>query len=175
MARSGDATPSAVGADARALPFADGTFDYCIAVTSLCFVEPPARALAEMWRVCREGVFLGLLNRRSVLYAKRRGRGGYRGARWDTRGSVEAWAAALHPRPTVAYAGAVFLPGCRRACWGAGFWPLCCIERPPRPDGRDTGRLSSTRPSRAGSMTTRCPRSAPPRRQRAGPRVREQR
>ncbi|MEJ2694217.1 MAG: hypothetical protein P8166_14550, partial [Candidatus Thiodiazotropha sp.] len=27
LARSGDATPSAVGADARALPFADGTFD----------------------------------------------------------------------------------------------------------------------------------------------------
>lgn len=112
-ARSADDTIPAVGADARALPFPDSTFDYCTANTSLCFVEPPAQALAEMWRVCRQGVFLGLLNRRSALHASKRGHGGYRGARWDTRRSVEAWTAALHPRPSVTYASAVFLPSGR--------------------------------------------------------------
>jgi len=121
-ARSADDTIPAIGADARALPFADSTFDYCIAITSLCFVEPPARALAEMWRVCRQGAFLGLLNRRSVLHAKKRGHGGYRGARWDTRRSVQGWTAALRPRPSVACASAVFLPGGRRLARQVESW-----------------------------------------------------
>jgi ubiquinone/menaquinone biosynthesis C-methylase UbiE len=110
-ARGADGTLPGVAADARALPFADSSFDYCIAIASLCFIQPPAQALAEMWRVCRLGVFLGLLNQRSVLHAKKRDRGGYRGARWDTPRSVKAWTAALHPRPSVTCASAIFLPG----------------------------------------------------------------
>lgn len=56
-----------VAGRAEALPFADGTFDYAAAITSLCFVASPAQALAELWRVARRGVVLGLLHRRSLL------------------------------------------------------------------------------------------------------------
>lgn len=85
--------------DVLALPFADGSFDYCTSVTALCFVSDPARALAEMWRVTRRGVVLGLLNRRSLLYRQKAGRGSYAGARWDDAAEVSGWAAALSPAP----------------------------------------------------------------------------
>lgn len=71
-------------ATALHLPFADRSFDYCTAVTSLCFIAEPEQALAEMWRVSRHGVVLGLLNRHSLLYHLKHGRGAYRGARWDS-------------------------------------------------------------------------------------------
>lgn len=75
------------------LPFRAGAFDYCAAVTSLCFVAAPQRAVEEMWRVSRRGIVLGLLNRHSLLYARKRERGGYRGARWDTIGEARGWLA----------------------------------------------------------------------------------
>ncbi len=37
--------------DAPALPFADNSFDYCCAITSLCFIAEPEKAIAEMLRV----------------------------------------------------------------------------------------------------------------------------
>ncbi|HFD81496.1 MAG TPA: class I SAM-dependent methyltransferase [Gammaproteobacteria bacterium] len=108
--------------DALQLPFADDSFDYCAAVTSLCFVRRPAQALAEMWRVSRRGVVLGLLNRHSLLYRRKRGRGAYRGARWDTRAGVRSWLAPLEPAPRKQRWGtAVLLPsgsaGARLAEW----------------------------------------------------------
>lgn len=96
---------------ALALPFRDGSFDYAAAVTSLCFVEPPARALAELWRVSRRGVILGLLNRSSLLYRLKHGRGAYRGARWDRLIDVRHWCAALDPQPRLDAAYGIFLPG----------------------------------------------------------------
>lgn len=101
----------AVRGGALALPFGDCSFDYAAAVTSLCFIEPPGRALAELWRVCRRGVVLGLLNRHSLLYYRKRGRGGYRGARWDTEDEVARWAADLQPPPRLSFGSAVFVPG----------------------------------------------------------------
>jgi len=72
-------------ADALSLPYADGSFDYAISVTALCFVREEQRALVEMLRVARRRVALGLLNRHSLLYLQK-GRGGgsgaYRGAHW---------------------------------------------------------------------------------------------
>lgn len=103
---------------ALALPFRDLSFDYAVAVTSLCFIEPPARALAELWRVSRLGVILGLLNRRSLLHVLKHDRGGYRGARWDRAGDVEHWCAALDPAPTFRVASGVFLPGGGRLARG---------------------------------------------------------
>ncbi|QKT03561.1 class I SAM-dependent methyltransferase [Ectothiorhodospiraceae bacterium 2226] len=97
--------------DARALPFADRRFTYVTAMTSLCFVEPPERAVGELWRVADRAVVLGLLNRHSLLYRRRAGRGGYRGARWDTVREVRAWARTLNPRPRVSVRSAVFLAG----------------------------------------------------------------
>ena len=63
------------------LPFENETFDYCTAITSMCFVNEPMQALTEMWRVCRYGIALGLLNHRSLLYRQKHGWGGYIGAR----------------------------------------------------------------------------------------------
>jgi len=77
--------------DVLALPFDNRTFDHCIAVTSLCFVADPVLALREMLRVARHGVVLGLLNRHSLLYRQKHGRGSYRGARWDSVDDVRRW------------------------------------------------------------------------------------
>ena len=54
---------------------------------------------------------LGLLHRRSLLYLTRRGRGGYRGARWDILPAVEGWTEGLPERPEIQARRAVFLPG----------------------------------------------------------------
>ena len=102
----------AVLGDARALPFRTGAVDHCIAVTSLCFVPEPEQALAEMWRVARRSVALGLLNRHSLLYRRKRASPGYAGARWDTLGRVREWAASLQPPPTrMRHGHAIRLPG----------------------------------------------------------------
>lgn len=102
-----------VRGDATALPFADGAFDHAVAMLSLCFVAEPEAALAELLRVARRGVVLGLLNRHSLLCRKKRGRGGYRGARWDAPADVRRWVAALGARPPLrsTYRSAVFFPG----------------------------------------------------------------
>lgn len=74
-------------ADARALPFPARSFDLVIAITSLCFIHQQQLAVAEMSRVARVRVALGLLNRHSLLY-QRKGRyggaGAYGGAHWHT-------------------------------------------------------------------------------------------
>lgn len=93
-----------------ALPFNDNTYDHVTAVTSLCFIADPERALQEMWRVSRCTVLLGLLNRRSLLYRQKQGRGGYRGARWDTPEDVKRWARLLKPSPRISVRSTLFLP-----------------------------------------------------------------
>jgi SAM-dependent methyltransferase len=104
-----------VEADARALPFSRGEFDYCVCVTALCFIAEEAAALAEMFRVTRRRLALGLLNRRSILYL-RKGRGGgtgaYRGARWHTAEEVRALFSRM-PCKAPALESAVFLPSGR--------------------------------------------------------------
>ena len=107
--RSAPELPCVLG-NALALPFRDQSFDYGAAVTSLCFVAPPQQALAELWRVCRRGVILGLLNRQSLLYYRKHGRGSYRGARWDRLDDVSRWCDALDPRPRRVSVTGVFLP-----------------------------------------------------------------
>ena len=95
---------------AQQLPFENESFDFCAAVTSLCFIPEPERALEEMWRVSRHGVILGLLNRHSLLYRMKHGSGGYKGARWDTITSARHWCRRLIPLPNVTTRTAVWLP-----------------------------------------------------------------
>ena len=95
-------------ADARRLPFKDRSFDCAVAVTSLCFIEPPGAAVREMWRVARRSVVLGLLNRNSLLWLKKRHAPSYRGARWDTSRVARFWARQLQPSPAVTVRSAVF-------------------------------------------------------------------
>ncbi|MEA2079637.1 MAG: class I SAM-dependent methyltransferase, partial [Pseudomonadota bacterium] len=95
---------------AEALPFGDGAFDHAAAVTSLCFVDDPVRALRDLWRVSKGSVVLGLLHRHSLLWRAKRGRSGYLGARWDLLGEVRGWARELKPAPGIRAGWAVFLP-----------------------------------------------------------------
>jgi SAM-dependent methyltransferase len=93
------------------LSFGDNAYDYVTAVTSLCFIADPERALREMWRVARRAVLLGLLNRRSLLHRQKCDRGAYRGARWDTSADVWRWARQLEPALRIMSRSAIFMPG----------------------------------------------------------------
>lgn len=71
------------------------------------------RALAEMTRVARLGVGLGLLNRHNLLYLRKGRAGGgaaYRGARWHTPAQARALFEDL-PFAVARLRYAVFLPG----------------------------------------------------------------
>ncbi len=110
-ARRAGANVTYLAGDALRLPFADAGFDYCAAVTSLCFITDPAAAVAEMWRVARRGIVLGLLHRHSLLHRQKAGRGAYAGARWDEPGTVAAWLRQITPQPVAMRTGyAIFLP-----------------------------------------------------------------
>ena len=98
--------------DVTAIPFRERSFDFVAAITSLCFVSEPEIALRQMWCVARRGVLLGLLNRRSLLFQHKAGRGGYTGARWDDLATVRKWEAELDLSTVVRRLGtAVFFPG----------------------------------------------------------------
>ena len=55
-------------ADAEKLPFKDGGFDISVSITALNFVKNPLSAVSEAARISRKKVFLGILNRWSLLY-----------------------------------------------------------------------------------------------------------
>ncbi|MBI4667401.1 MAG: methyltransferase domain-containing protein [Nitrospinae bacterium] len=95
---------------AEALPFSDKSFDYCVAVTSLCFVANPAGAVKEMARVARKGLALGLLNTNSLLYLSKSGTGGYAGARWDTAQEARQWIENAIPCARAITSHSVFIP-----------------------------------------------------------------
>ena len=96
--------------DAQALPFADNSFDYCSAITSLCFVKEPEKAIAEMLRVSRHVVMLGLLNRHSLLHLKKQNSASYQGARWDTVADVQQWCHKIKPEVKIMIKSAVLIP-----------------------------------------------------------------
>lgn len=60
---------SAVQAVAEALPFADARFDHALCVTTICFVDDPARMLHEALRVLKPGgvLVIGFIDRSSRL------------------------------------------------------------------------------------------------------------
>jgi SAM-dependent methyltransferase len=101
-----------VRGDALDLPFPDRAFDLSVSVAALCFMSDEAAALAEMRRVTRRRLALGLLNRRSLLHLRKGrhgGAGAYRGAHWHTSGEVrELFSRARGGSPRLGYA--VFLP-----------------------------------------------------------------
>jgi SAM-dependent methyltransferase len=73
-----------VHGDARSLPFADATFDAVTAITVLCFLDAPQRAISEMVRVLRPGgrLVIGELGRHSIWAARRRMSGWLGSTRW---------------------------------------------------------------------------------------------
>lgn len=54
---------------AENLPFEVGTFDYALVVTTICFVDSPAKMLAEAHRVLKPGgrLVIGFIDRESAL------------------------------------------------------------------------------------------------------------
>jgi SAM-dependent methyltransferase len=73
------------------VPFPPNSFDFTVAVTSLCFVEDQIGVLQEMARVSKKKIAVGLLNRNSILWlqkGKGGGKGAYAGAHWHTRSEV---------------------------------------------------------------------------------------
>jgi SAM-dependent methyltransferase len=105
-----------VQGDARALPFADASFDHVLSIAALCFVDDERRAVAEAVRVARRSFAIGWLNRSSLLYMDK-GRGGgsgaYRGARWHTASGVRALVSGLSVRK-LELRSAIFLPSATR-------------------------------------------------------------
>ena len=102
--------------DARALPFPAQSFDYCIAVASLCFIQEQTSALAEMVRVTRKRIAIGFLNRNSLLYwqkGRHGGSGAYRGAHWHTPAEVRRLFLDL-PVSNLQLRSAIYLPGGNR-------------------------------------------------------------
>ena len=59
----------AVEGVAEDLPFASASFDFALVVTTICFVDSPARMLAEAYRVLNPGgsCVIGLIDRESPL------------------------------------------------------------------------------------------------------------
>lgn len=96
--------------DAMTLPFANNSFDYCSAVTSLCFVAEPEKAISEMLRVSRHGLILGLLNRHSLLYYTKKQSAGYLGARWDNISDIQQWCNNIKPEVKTMIKSAVWIP-----------------------------------------------------------------
>ncbi len=83
-----------------------------VVVTNLCFIEEYQHALAEMWRVSKKGIALGLLNRHSLLYLQKENTGSYKGSRWDTHREIKQWIAQLNPKPSrVIIKTILFVPG----------------------------------------------------------------
>lgn len=105
-----------VQGDARALPFADASFDHVLSIAALCFVDDERRAVAEAVRVARRSFAIGWLNRSSLLYLHK-GRGGgsgaYRGARWHDAHEVRALFSGL-PVRRLTLRSAIFLPSATR-------------------------------------------------------------
>jgi ubiquinone/menaquinone biosynthesis C-methylase UbiE len=107
-----DAMATYAGADARALPFADGRFDLVVSVTALGFIPDWRSALNEMLRVTRGRFAVGVLNRGSLLW-REKGQGGgsdaYRGAHWHTNGEIRSELDRLQAQD-IRFRSAIFLP-----------------------------------------------------------------
>ncbi len=101
--------------DLLALPFSSGAFDLVALITTLEFVADPFQALGEALRVSRQGLLLGVLNRRSLLGWKLKQRGG---PIWDAARFFAP--AELTHLVRQAAEGAKL-----EIIWRTTLWPLC--------------------------------------------------
>lgn len=117
--------PTYLRGDALSLPLADRSYDLTALITTLEFLRDPARALAEAFRVARQGILLGVLNRWSIVALRYRLSGNplWRSARFF--GPLEL--ARLARRAAGGKARAVN--------WRTTLWPVSAIHDLPMPWG----------------------------------------
>jgi SAM-dependent methyltransferase len=122
--------------DAHQLPFADQTFDVAALITMLEFVADPPRVLREAARVSRQGLLLGVLNRRSLLawHYRHSGKPLWREARFFTVGELKR---------LILDASGERLVSVR---WSTTLWPLTLVGDLPLPWGGFIGLAASLRP-----------------------------
>jgi SAM-dependent methyltransferase len=117
-AKSSQASVRWCQGDIEALPFADGSFDVALAITVLCMVDSPERAVQELARVLRpEGVLIiGDLGRWNCWAASRRMRAWLGSRAWQ---HARFWSFAALRRlagqaglNTVTTRAAIFYPPC---------------------------------------------------------------
>lgn len=63
---------------AEDLPFSDNEFDIVTMITTLEFIDNPQKAIDEAIRVCRDRVFIGVLNKYAIIGMQRRVKGIFR-------------------------------------------------------------------------------------------------
>ena len=69
---------------AEDLPFSDNEFDIVTIITSLEFMSDPQKAIDEAIRVCRGRVFIGVLNKYSIIGVQRRVKGIFRQSTYNS-------------------------------------------------------------------------------------------
>ncbi|VEN72810.1 Methyltransferase type 11 [Candidatus Desulfarcum epimagneticum] len=76
---------------AESLPFEDNSFNHACLITTLEFAENPDRALEEACRVARDRLFVGYLNRYSLLGSWRRVSGIFHSSIYNHARFYSAW------------------------------------------------------------------------------------
>ena len=151
-ARALDGVPLVL-ADARSLPFPNGTFDLTVLITTLEFLARPREALQEARRVARRGLVLGVLNRWSLLGLKRWLVGllrqtVYDAAHFYTVGELmRLLRTAAGSKDHIEWRTTLFPRGCpwsqARLPWG-GFIGMALIIKDRLPNGRERAGRRST-------------------------------
>jgi ubiquinone/menaquinone biosynthesis C-methylase UbiE len=118
-------SPVCLQGDAQAFPFADHSVDLAVLITTLEFVEHPLGTLIEAVRIARQGLILGVLNRRSLLALQYRASGKplWQAARFFSVGEVKR---------LVVQAAKGRLRSVR---WRTTLWPIPQLPDAPLPWG----------------------------------------
>ncbi len=77
--------------DAEKLPFDDNSFDTVTLITVLEFVPEPQKVLKEAARVARSQIYLGILNKTSLLAVSRRVKGKFRESIYNKAKFYSIW------------------------------------------------------------------------------------
>jgi len=126
---------------AEDLPFSDNEFDIVTLITSLEFLDHPAKGISEAIRVSRDRVFLGVLNRYSFIGAGRKlsalfTESVYSQARFYSFGAVEGMIRSCLGSVDIRWGSVCFLPG---RCYSFGTEIEECIPVRRNPFGAFLG------------------------------------